>query len=238
VSAAHQPWLCRPAWASCPEKCCSITIIVVIRQAQLPLPVHPCRFPGAEFKSFASQQGAEQYLHSMSSSNQGTAAAAAAGPSSSLAGSKRPFSDMDSRPPPPAFCEASQLPPAAAAAAAAAGPGVVGVPQQQQGELQVTIFFDGGSRGNPGVAGYGYSIEDRQTGFHVGGGAHEDTAGGVGGWGTGEGSGAHEMARQGQLSRPHLKGQDLTHHTIPQRTAQRLRDTHAKVWAARALLLR
>jgi hypothetical protein len=141
-----------------------------------------CRFPGAVLKSFATQQEAEQYLGSMNSSNQG--APAAAGPSSSLAGSKRPFSDMDSRPPPPAFSKASQHPPAAAAAA---GPGVVGVPQQQQGELQVTIFFDGGSRGNPGVAGYGYSIEDRQTGCNVGGGAHKGYGRGCGWVGNGGG---------------------------------------------------
>jgi ribonuclease HI len=39
--------------------------------------------------------------------------------------------------------------------------------QQQQAGLQVTVFFDGGSRGNPGRAGYGYVIYDRDRGERV-----------------------------------------------------------------------
>lgn len=131
-------------------------------------------FSGAEFKSFGTQAEAEAFLAAAggaagarpqggaSKSSMGAAAA------SSLTGSKRPYSAIDSsKPPPPAFNAVST------AAAGVSGPGEAGVPgqqqqqQQRQGELQVNIFFDGGSRGNPGRAGYGYVIYDRATGVQV-----------------------------------------------------------------------
>jgi phage tail tape-measure protein len=91
--------------------------------------------------------------------------AAAAG-DASRAGTKRPYSDIDSSNPPPAAFTAGFA--AAVAAEAGAGPAGLGQQQQQQGGLQVTIFFDGGSRNNPGNAGYGYVIYDRATNQRVG----------------------------------------------------------------------
>jgi phage tail tape-measure protein len=97
----------------------------------------------------------------------GPAAAAAAGDGNggaSRAGTKRPYCDIDSSNPPPAAFTAGF----AAAVAAEAGVGPAGLgQQQQQGELQVTIFFDGGSRNNPGNAGYGYVIYNRATNQQV-----------------------------------------------------------------------
>jgi hypothetical protein len=43
-----------------------------------------------------------------------------------------------------------------------------GQPPRQLQELIVTLHFDGGSRGNPGRAGYGYAISDRRTNQQVG----------------------------------------------------------------------
>jgi hypothetical protein len=162
------------AWIMC---ACQVAPTPALRLSHLPLlllllllcccqPTHDNRFPGASYKSFSTQQEAQQHYASMTGRTLPgvTTAAAAAGPNS-LAGSKRPHSAIDtSNPPPPAFT-------AAGTAAAVAAAGVSGQQQQQQqqppGELQVTLFFDGGSRGNPGRGGYGYIIYSRATGQTV-----------------------------------------------------------------------
>jgi hypothetical protein len=132
----------------------------------------PCSYSGAAFKSFSTRQEAEQHYNSLAGINTSAAAAAAAaggmGGGSGLSGSKRSFDEVDMRRPPPAFTAGAVQPPPAAAAA---GPSAAGrLPpqqQQQQAGLQVTVYFDGGSRGNPGRAGYGYAITDRETGERV-----------------------------------------------------------------------
>lgn len=137
-------------------------------------------FSGAEFKSFSTLEEAQAYMRgaagggAAAAGGQGGGTAATqrqqqqqehpGGGSSHLTGSKRAYADTIDRAPPPAF---TTNPPAAAAAAAASGAGVAAPSNQHQQQQQlgrmVTIFFDGGSRGNPGRAGYGYVVYDRPT---------------------------------------------------------------------------
>lgn len=112
------------------------------------------------YQSFSTETEARQWYAANTRSRPAAGGAAGAGAGGgALSGTKRHYSDISDIQPPPAFSEDVQQ---AAAAAGATGGG-----QQQQRELMVTVFFDGGSRQNPGRAGYGYVIYDRATNERV-----------------------------------------------------------------------